>query len=226
MITLKTSLAGLAVVAAAGFGLWAFAPQNSLLPVSFAEAQETATAEATPAAPIDLQDMTMGQADAPITLIEYASFTCSHCANFHETVLENLKKDYIDTGKVKFAYREVYFDRYGLWATIVARCGGEMRYFGISDILFNTQREWAASDDPNVVVENLKKIGRTAGMDNAQLDACLKDGAMAQALVDRSDAQMKEFDVKGTPTLIINGTTHPNMAYDDLKKILDAELAK
>jgi len=227
MIKMKTSLAGLAVVAAAGVGLWSLAPRDSLLPLTPAMAQDTAAAaETTTPAAIDIKDMTLGQDDAPVTMIEYASFTCPHCADFHSTVFENLKKDYIDTGKVKFVAREVYFDRYGLWATMIARCGGDMRYFGISDILFDTQREWAATDDPNVAVANLKKIGRTAGMEDAQMEVCLKDATMAQALVDRNEAQMKEYDVKGTPTLIINGTSHSNMTYTDLKVILDAELAK
>ena len=222
MMTMKTTLAGLAVVAVAGLGLWSVAPRDTLTAVSPAQAQETAA----PAATTELKDMTMGQEDAPVTMIEYASYTCPHCANFHATVMKDLKKDYIDTGKVKFVYREVYFDRYGLWATMVARCGGEMRYFGIHDILYDTQEEWAASDDPNVVVGNLKKIGRTAGMDDATIDACLKDGENAQALVTRYEAQMAEYDIKGTPTFVINGTVHSNMNYADLKTILDAELAK
>lgn len=226
MMNMKTSLAGLAVVAVAGLGIWSVAPRDSLTPVTSAMAQDTTAADTAAPVASDIKDMTLGQEDAPIKMIEYASFTCSHCADFHASVFPNLKKDYIDTGKLNFAYREVYFDRYGLWATMIARCGGEMRYFGISDILFDTQREWAATDDPNMAVQNLKKIGRTAGMDDAQMDVCLNDGAMAQALVDRNETQMKEYDVKGTPTLVINGTVHSNMSYADLKVILDAELAK
>ena len=224
-MTLKSTLAALALVAIAGLGAWALIPAKSaqsLLPVGAAEAQAT-TGEAQE---VTISDMTLGNPDAKVTLMEYASFTCPHCANFHATVFRDLKKDYIDTGKVHFVYREVFFDRYGLWAAMVARCGGEMKYFGISDILYSTQQEWAASDDPNVVVGNLKKIGLTAGMDGTQLDSCMRDGAMAQAMIDHYEANMKEFDVKGTPTLVINGTVHSNMTYADLKVILDAELAK
>ena len=224
-MSLKSSLAALAVVAIAGIGAFALMPAKtaqSLLPVGAAEAQAT-TAEVQA---VDVADMTLGNPDAKVKVMEYASFTCPHCANFHSTVFKDLKKDYIDTGKVHFVYREVFFDRYGLWAAMVARCGGEMKYFGISDILYSTQQEWAASDDPNVVVGNLKKIGLTAGMDGTQLDSCLRDGAMAQAMIDHYEANMKEFDVKGTPTLVINGTVHSNMTYADLKVILDAELAK
>ena len=209
-MTMKKTLASGLMALTLAFGLG-----------GFASAQETAPATAT-----EIKDFSIGNPDAKVKITEYASFTCPHCANFHDTVFKPLKADYIDTGKVHFTYREVYFDRYGLWAAMVARCGGDMRYFGISDILFDTQKEWPASDDPNVVVENLKKIGRTAGMDDATLDACMKDGAMAEAMVKRFEENMKADEVEGTPTLFINGVKHDNMSYDDLKAIIEAELAK
>ncbi len=209
-MTMKKTLASGLMALTLAFGLG-----------GFASAQETAPATAT-----EIKDFSIGNPDAKVKITEYASFTCPHCANFHDTVFKPLKADYIDTGKVHFTYREVYFDRYGLWAAMVARCGGDMRYFGISDILFETQQEWPASDDPNVVVENLKKIGRTAGMDDATLDACMKDGAMAEAMVKRFEENMKADEVEGTPTLFINGVKHDNMSYDDLKTIIEAELAK
>lgn len=225
MMSKKNTLAALVFFIAGGLGLWSVTPgtiTQTLMPVSSAQAQE-ATAPA--AQTEEIKDMTLGPVDAKVTVIEYASFTCPHCATFHDSVFKDLKKDYIDTGKVHFIYREVYFDRYGLWAAMLARCGGEMKYFGVMDMLFKDQRGWSGSDDPNVVVENLKKIGRTAGMEDAQIDACMQDGAAAQAMVDRYEASMAEFDVQGTPTLIINGTKHSNMSYDELKAILDAELA-
>ncbi len=186
-----------------------------------ATAQETASET-----PVEVKDFTLGNPDAPVKITEYASFTCSHCAAFHATTFKPLKAEFIDTGKVEFTLREVYFDRYGLWAAMMARCGGDMRYFGITDILFETQQEWAGSEDPNVVVENIKKIGRTAGMDDATLDACMKDGAMAEALVARFEENMKADGVEGTPTLFINGTKHANMDYAALKSLIEAELAK
>lgn len=209
-MTMKKTLASGLMALTLAFGLG-----------GFASAQETAPATAT-----EIKDFSIGNPDAKVKITGYASFTCPHCANFHDTVFKPLKADYIDTGKVHFTYREVYFDRYGLWAAMVARCGGDMRYFGISDILFDTQKEWPASDDPNVVVENLKKIGRTAGMDDVTLDACMKDGAMAEAMVKRFEENMKADEVEGTPTLFINGVKHANMSYDDLKTIIEAELAK
>jgi protein-disulfide isomerase len=108
---------------------------------------------------------------------------------------------------------------------MVARCGGEMRYFGIHDMLFDQQAEWAASQDPVQVVQNLKTIGIAAGLDEAAIDTCLNDQAQAEALIARFQANMAADGVEGTPTIFINGTKHSNMTYADLKAILDAELA-
>jgi protein-disulfide isomerase len=173
----------------------------------------------------ELTDYSLGSPDAPVKIVEYASFTCPHCATFHATVFKDLKRDYIDTGKVHFTLREVYFDRYGLWAAMVARCGGDMRYFGIHDMLFDQQAEWAASQDPMQVVQNLKTIGISAGLDGAAIDACLNDQAKAEALIARFQTNMEADGVEGTPTIFVNGAKHANMTYADLKAIIDAELA-
>lgn len=185
-------------------------------------AQETTTEAAAPV----VGDYSLGSPDAKVKMVEYASFTCPHCADFHDNVFTQLKKDYIDTGKVHFTLREVYFDRYGLWAALIARCGGEMRYFGIQDMLFAKQKEWAAAESPQQVVENLKTIGRAAGLEDAAMDACLNDAPTAEALIKQFQTNFEADGVQGTPTLFINGTKHSNMTYADLKAILDAELAK
>jgi protein-disulfide isomerase len=187
-------------------------------------------ANAQDAADIDtsiVDDLVLGDADAPIELIEYASYTCPHCANFHSTVFKDLKANYIDTGKVRFIYREVYFDRFGLWASMVARCGGGLRYFGIQDILYAKQSDWlAGGQDANVIVENLRTIGKQAGLSDTELDACMDDGDMAQAMVAKFQKETAADDVNGTPTLIINGEKNSNMTYADLSEKLDALLAK
>ena len=183
-------------------------------------AQETATAVAEPG------DFSLGSPDAPVKIVEYASYTCPHCAAFHAAVFKDLKKDYIDTGKVHFTLREVYFDRYGLWAAMVARCGGDMRYFGIHDMLFDQQQDWANPEQtPEQAVGKLRTIGITAGLDGATIDACLNDQAMAEALIARFQTNMEADGVEGTPTIFVNGTKHANMPYADLKAIIDAELA-
>lgn len=183
-------------------------------------AQETATAVAEPG------DFSLGSPDAPVKIVEYASYTCPHCAAFHAAVFKDLKKDYIDTGKVHFTLREVYSDRYGLWAAMVARCGGDMRYFGIHDMLFDQQQDWANPEQtPEQAVGKLRTIGITAGLDGATIDACLNDQAMAEALIARFQTNMEADGVEGTPTIFVNGTKHANMPYADLKAIIDAELA-
>ncbi len=219
----KLSAVALALVLALGAAFWLGKSDTAGM------TQITSTAalaqEASATAPLpEVPEMVLGNADAPVTIIEYASYTCPHCATFHETVFKDLKKDYIDTGKVRFVYREVYFDRFGLWAAMMARCGGETRYFGINGMLFEQQKVWAGTEDPTVAVENLKKIGRTAGMDDATIDACMQDAVMAQALVAKFEENQAKDQIEGTPTLIINGEKHGNMSYDDLKAILDEKL--
>ncbi|MEZ5753536.1 MAG: DsbA family protein [Paracoccaceae bacterium] len=196
-----------------------------LLPLAAsAQEAEATTPEAT--TPVEITDFSLGPADAKVQITEYASFTCPHCATFHANVWPQLKAEYIDTGKVRFTYREVYFDRYGLWAAMVARCGGEMRYFGIVDMIFDQQQDWAASDDPNVVVGNLRTIGKAAGLDDAALDTCLKDGAKAEAMVAHFEKNMAADGIEGTPSFMINGEKHSNMSFADMKAIIDTKLAE
>ena len=188
---------------------------------------DTAT---TTAAPDAIQDFGIGDTSAKVVIDEYLSFTCPHCRHFHDEVYPKLKADYIDKGLVRLNYHEVYFDKYGLWGAMLARCGGEMRYIGIVDMLYDKQADWAASDDPTVAIAQLKKIGVIAGLDEATADACLKDQAVAQALVTHYQssiaAAFPNDSFKGTPSFIINGAVSGNMAYEDLKKIIDDDLAK
>lgn len=217
---ITTAAATLALVG--GMGLWSASAQTT----TTTETPATETPAAVAIDPATIADYGIGAVDAKVQIVEYASFTCPHCAHFHKDVYPKLKAEYIDTGKVRLTYHEVYFDRYGLWAAMMARCGGEMRYIGITDTLYDTQSEWAASDDPSVVVENLKKIGRAAGMDDATMDVCMKDGEMAKALVTHYETNFKADEIEGTPTFVINGVKHSNSTFEDMKAIIDAELAK
>jgi len=190
-----------------------------------------ATEEATPsdqaaAEGATIPDMAQGAADAPVTIIEYGSFTCPHCAAFHGDQYQRLKADYIDTGKVRFIFREVYFDRFGLWASMIARCGGEMRFFPISDMLYEQQSEWIGDQEPQTIADNLRRLGLSAGLSGEQIDACLKDEGQAEALVAWYQANAQADGIEATPTFIINGETQSNMSYDDLRAIVEAELAE
>lgn len=170
-----------------------------------------------------ITEMTLGSDDAKVTLMEYASFTCPHCASFHQSVFKDLKADYIDTGKVKFVYRDVYFDQFGLWAALIARCDPS-RFFGIADMLYAQQKDWVGNGDPTGIADRLRKIGLVAGLDSDQMSACLEDEDNARALVAWFQQNATADDVTGTPTLFIDGTKHSNMNYADLKVLLDTAL--
>ncbi|QBY01824.1 DsbA family protein [Rhodophyticola sp. CCM32] len=208
--------AGLAVGGTALVAPWQARQAPLLPPIGAAGAQATEAPE--------VVEMVLGDADAPVTVIEYASFTCHHCASFHQTVLPLIKENYIDTGKVRFIYREVYFDRFGLWAGMMARCAGEDRYFAVVDRLYETQRDWVQGE-PATVAENLRRIGRSVGLGEAELEACLSDGDMAQALINWYEGNQAEDNISGTPSFIINGELHSNMNYPDFAEILDAQVA-
>lgn len=169
-------------------------------------------------------EMVMGAEDAPVTLIEYASYTCPHCASFHKTVFPKLKEEFIDTGKIKFVFREVYFDRIGLWAGMIARCEGPEKYFGVSDLLLSRQSEWARGDDAATIAENLYKIGRVAGMNDDAMKACLQDRAKAEALVAEFQKTTEADGVSATPTLVLNGVNIGNVSYADLSSQINDAL--
>lgn len=208
-------LGGAAVVGLGGYALTRKTTDLPFDPMMAANAQE-ATGET-----MEIADMVMGSADAPVEIIEYASFTCPHCASFHADTFKRLKADYIDTGKVRFVYREVYFDRFGLWASMIARCGGEMRFFGMAELIYEKQREWTASGDPAIIIEDLRKLAKTAGLTDDMLDECMNDADMAQSLVGWYQANAERDDISSTPSFLIDGEKYSNMAYAEFQKIID-----
>jgi len=181
--------------------------------------------QATDAPAVKIIDPTLGAKNAPITIMEYASFTCPHCAHFHTDVFGALKRDYVDTGKVKFIMRDVYFDRFGLWAAMLARCEPS-KFFGISHLVYSKQREWTKGDSPAQIVDNLRKIGKLAGLSEEQMNTCLTDQNKAKALVTAYQTNADKDGIKGTPSFIINGKHYPNMSLADFRKTIDGLLAK
>ena len=179
-----------------------------------------AAAQATP----KVAEMSMGDPNAPVTLVEYGMFTCPHCAAFAADVLPKIKENYIDTGKVRLVFREVYFNKPALWAAMIARCAPADRYFGIVDVLFSTQQSWAGEGDEQAMLGKLYGIGRQAGLTNAEMDACMQDRAMAEALVAEYQKNAAADGVEGTPTFLINGKKEGNMSYEEFQARLDAAL--
>lgn len=173
----------------------------------------------------EVTEMILGDPDAAVEVIEYASYTCPHCAAFHANQFKALKENYIDTGRIRFVYREVYFDRPGLWASMIARCAGTPEFFfNFSNVLYEEQRNWAGSGDPATIIEELRRLAKTAGMDDAALDACLSDGPKAEALFTWYQANAERDGVNSTPSFLIDGQKYSNMAYDEFAGILDGKL--
>ena len=190
-------------------------------------AQDAPSAEtATEAADVQtLPDIALGADDAPLTVIEYASFTCGHCANFHDQSWPKLKSEYVDTGKVKFIQRDVYFDQVGLWAGILARCGGDDKYYAVSDMLFDEQQKWLSGGNGEEIASNLRKIGLKAGMTEDQMTACWDDSTKAEQLIATFQQNATADEIEATPTFIIGGEKVMNQPWDDLKATIDSKLA-
>jgi protein-disulfide isomerase len=170
------------------------------------------------------QDMVLGKAEAPVTIIEYASMTCPHCAHFAETVLPDLKKDYIDTGKVKLIFREFPLDQMAYFGSVLTRCSGPQKFFSFVDVLFAQQAAWISNDQQSTI-NNLKQIGRLGGVSSEQFDKCLADKALGEYILNSRIEANQKFKVNSTPTLIINGDVEPGVPdYSALRKKLDALL--
>ena len=169
-------------------------------------------------------DMQIGNPDADVTVIEYASYTCPHCGTFHQGAFKQLKADYIDTGKINFIYREVYFDRFGLWASAIARCANTpTAFFGITDMLYATQAEWsrAGGGDPAAIADELRKIGRLAGLEGDAIEACLTDADTLRTLVAWYQENAATDGIESTPSFVINGKKYNNMAYPEMSRLID-----
>ncbi|MGJ4912458.1 DsbA family protein [Bradyrhizobium sp. HKCCYLRH2060] len=181
-------------------GLAALAGLSPLRLISDAMAQSAADV----AKPQSLPDMAIGPADAAVTITEYASMTCPHCAAFNATVFPKLKAEYIDTGKIRYIFREFPLDIKAAAGSMLTRCianGDAQKYFAVTDMLFRSQNDWVVKN----TTETLTRIGKQAGLSQQQVEACLKD----QALLDKIAADQKYasdiLKVDSTPTFFING---------------------
>ncbi|EPX79755.1 DsbA family protein [Salipiger mucosus] len=217
--------AALAAVFSAGGGALltqATAPDGARTALTGAASAQEAEASESAA---EVTEMVMGDADAPVEVIEYGSFTCPHCARFATDVMPQIEENYIETGKVKFIHREVYFDKYGMWASLVARCGGQEKYFGIADMIYSTQNEWVRQDSEAGIADGLRKIGLMAGIGQEKLDACMQDGEKLRTLVEWYQENATRDGIESTPSFMIDGELYSNMPYDEFAEILDERVA-
>jgi protein-disulfide isomerase len=165
-----------------------------------------------------LGDVFIGAPDAKVTIIEYASMTCSHCANFSTKIFPLVKEKYIDTGKVRFTLREFPFDPLATAAFMLARCKGNDKYYAMVDLLFAQQKAWTGSDKPT---EALLSVVRQAGFTQESFETCLKNKAIYDGVNFVKERGAKVFGVDSTPTFFINGEKRSgSISIEDMDKIL------
>ena len=151
--------------------------------------------------PNPLGEMAIGTDSAPITVIEYASMTCPHCAHFSETTFPELKKRYIDTGKVRFIFREFPLDRLAFAGFLLARCVPSDKYFPMIETLFAQQRDWVVQSP----LQPMRAIAKQAGVSQEAFDACLEDRKLIEGIEKVRSQAADKFGVNSTPTFFVNG---------------------
>jgi protein-disulfide isomerase len=177
-----------------------------------------------PAGPVRAQDMALyeddrilGSAEAPITIIEYSSLTCPHCAAFHADALPQIKETWIADGRARLVYRHFPLDAAALRAAAVANCIEGARYFGFLDLLFKSQKRWIKSGDP---LKALGQMARLAGLSQEKFEACANDEAEMDRILERRQDGVKTYGVQSTPTLIVNGRkVEGARSFDYMEKI-------
>jgi protein-disulfide isomerase len=169
--------------------------------------------------PGPLPDLWVGSKDAPVTMIEYASMTCPHCAHFHNETWPELKKAYIDTGKLRFVLREFPFDPLATAGFMLARCAGDDKREAVVELLFAQQPNWAFKDKP---LEGLQNVIRQTGMSQQAFESCLRDKALYDNVNAVRDRGSKEYKVDSTPTFFINGKrVNGSIPLAEFAKIID-----
>jgi len=196
----------------------------AIQPAQAAPGDAPKPAETFAGVPVKDNEFFLGKADAPVTIVEYASMTCPHCAHFHNTVLPTIKKEYIETGKVRLVYRDFPLDQVALRAAMMARCAGKDRFFGFVDAIFGNQSRWARDTNP---VAALARIGLLGGMNQAEFDACMKNQAVADAILSQRLEADKEYHVNSTPTIIVGREKYDGgLPVEQMRAVLDRQLEK
>lgn len=168
-----------------------------------------------------LPEKVLGEADAPVTIVEYASMTCPHCATFHSNTLPAIKERYIDTGRARLVFREFPFDPRAEAAFMLARCADD-RYFPMVDVLFRQQRDWASVQDARSA---LLQISKLAGFSQESFETCLTDQKLLDDVRSVRAVGADDFGVEATPTFFINGGKYSGaLTVDQMSAIIESHL--
>ena len=171
-------------------------------------------------------DFVLGSPEAPITIIEYASMSCSHCADFHNDTLESLKSEYIDTGKVKFVFRDFPFNYPALVGSMIVRCVPNDARYQYMNALYKLQKNWVRREHSDTKKE-LYKIMQSGGMQQEDFDSCLSDINLENDILEDVMNAQKEFNIRSTPSFIINGVLYSgNKNIKEFRQIIDKILSQ
>jgi protein-disulfide isomerase len=212
-ITRRKFLHDVSAVALAG-GILAIAGQSGLALIGGAQADTVPLDQLM--APGALPDQVLGSPQAPVTIVEYASMTCPHCANFSKNTYPELKKRYIDTGKVRYIFREFPLDRLAVAGSLLARCAGDGdKFYGMIELLFAQQTQWVV----RAPIPHLMDLAKQAGFTQQTFDSCLANQEMFDKIVKVREQAAKDFKVESTPTLFINGEkVSGDLSIEELEK--------
>lgn len=171
-----------------------------------------------------MAEMSLGKDNAPVTMVEYSSLGCPHCASFHFETLPKIKTDYIDTGKLRLVYRDFPLGTPSLAAAMVARCAGRDRYFGFVELLFRSQSQWSQSNNP---LEAIARVVRFGGMSEADINDCLKYQPLLESIRKGAETANEKLKINSTPSFIIgNEVISGALPYEHFKKAIDKALKK
>jgi protein-disulfide isomerase len=212
------ALGALAVAGLAGYSFFGQEQQNATRATGITAANAADVNLSDIAQAPELGDRMLGNPDSNVTVIEYGAATCGHCANFHKTTFKELKSQYIDTGKIKFIFREFPLHDVGLAAFMMARCAPEDKYFPLLDVLFEQQDKWANQD----AFRQLQGIAKLAGFTEKSFDECLKNEEIAKGILAIREKASKSYGVDSTPTFFVNGKKLTGgRGIEEFKKLID-----
>ena len=169
-----------------------------------------------------LEEKSLGNNEAPIKMVEFASMTCGSCAKFHNDVFPSIKKDFIDSGKVFFTYKDFPLDKFALKASVIARCSGDAKFFNFLSVIYNKQKDWTRTQDP---FKSLLKIAKLGGLKNDEIKVCVGNKSIEDGILKDRLNSSKKFDITATPTIYFNGKKYDgDLSYEALKLKIESLL--
>jgi len=170
------------------------------------------------------REMIWGDAKAKVTVVEFASLTCPHCARFQQTVFPEIKKNYIDTGKIRFVFKDFPFDDLAMAGAVLARCAPGDRAHKLLELMFKNQNDWIRAQKP---LEPLRGYAQLAGMSSADVDGCLKNTGLLQSIKDEQQKAQNLYQIQATPTFYVgNEKVEGERTYEEFAKVIDKQLSK